>query len=591
MGQYIGDNVGLMLNLQTVVEDLGTYCGGKAWVIVTSQQDIDSVTRVRGNDFSKIQGRFNTRLSLSSANVDEVIKRRILSKTDIAKDTLKLLYVEKEAILKNLITFSTDTPEMKTYKTAEDFVEVYPFIPYQFRLLQAVFTAIRQHGASGKHLAEGERSLLSAFQESAIKYKDCEIGTLIPFSAFYETIETFLDHNIRTVIMHAEDNSKLEPLDVEVLKVLFLIKWVKEMPANLENIATLMVGHIDEDKIVLKKNIEQSLERLLKETLIQKNGNEYIFLTHEEQDVNKEIQNIPIDIGTIILKVGEEIFNGIYSDKKFRYNAKYHFDFNKIIDDRMLSTQKSEIGVKVITPYFDTGVDLTENELKMMSARENNLIIKLPSDATALEEMEIILQIQTYLLRKSGATSTETIEEIKVRKSREVAERKDRVKALLIEALKDAQLYANSQKLDIKSKNPVERINEGLQVLIDSIYNKLGYISHFIDSTKELYDLLFSEDMQIKMFDGDEDVPNKLALEELAQYIERNTKRHIPVTMKTILEQYSQSPYGWLDDDIRALVIRLFKTQEIKLQLGSEYLNTSDKNLVQYLTKKTILTG
>jgi len=64
MGQYIGDDVGLMLNLQTVVEDLGTYCGGKAWVIVTSQQDIDTVTKVRGNDFSKIQGRFNTRLSL-----------------------------------------------------------------------------------------------------------------------------------------------------------------------------------------------------------------------------------------------------------------------------------------------------------------------------------------------------------------------------------------------------------------------------------------------------------------------------------------------------------------------------------------------
>ena len=176
--------------------------------------------------------------------------------------------------------------------------------------------------------------------ESAIKYKDFEIGTLIPFSAFYETIETFLDHNIRTVIVHAEDNSNLKPLDVEVLKVLFLIKWVKEMPANLENIATLMVGHIDEDKIELKKNIEQSLGRLLKETLVQKNGNEYIFLTHEEQDVNKEIQNIPIDIGEIILKVGEEIFNGIYSDKKFRYNARYHFDFNKIIDDRMLSTQK-----------------------------------------------------------------------------------------------------------------------------------------------------------------------------------------------------------------------------------------------------------
>jgi len=590
MGQYIGDDVGLMLNLQTVVEDLGIYCGGKAWVIVTSQQDIDSITRVRGNDFSKIQGRFNTRLSLSSANVDEVIKRRILYKTDVAKDTLKLLYADKEAILKNLITFSADTPEMKTFKTAEDLVEVYPFIPYQFRLLQSVFTAIRQHGASGKHLSEGERSLLSAFQEAAIKYMDQEAGALIPFSAFFETIETFLDHNIRTVIAYAEDNDSLTAMDVEVLKALFLIKWVKEMPKNMENISTLMIKHIDEDKIELKKEIENSLGRLLKETLIQKNGNEYIFLTHEEQDVNKEIQHIAVDMGEIITKIGEEIYNGIYNEKKFRYNARYHFDFNKIIDDRLLSGQKNEIGVKVITPYFDAGVELTGNELKMMSAREINLIVKLPSDAQALEEMENILKIQTYLLRKGGASATEAIEEIKVRKSREVAERKARVKTLLVEALKEAQLYVNMQKLDIKSKNPAERINSGFKVLIDNIYNKLNYITHFIESAKELHDLILTEDSQIKLFNGDEnrggDVPNKLAFEELIHYIERNTQRHIPTTMKTVLELYSKPPYGWLPDDIRGLVLRMFKSQEIKLQLGSDYLTTSDKNLIQYMTKK-----
>ena len=66
IGQYIGDDSKLMLNLQTVTEDLGTACKGKAWIIVTSQQDIDSITKVKGNDFSKIQGRFDTRLSLSS---------------------------------------------------------------------------------------------------------------------------------------------------------------------------------------------------------------------------------------------------------------------------------------------------------------------------------------------------------------------------------------------------------------------------------------------------------------------------------------------------------------------------------------------
>ena len=81
-----------MLNLQTVVENLGTACHGKAWVIVTSQQDIDSITKTKGNDFSKIQGRFDTRLSLSSANVDEVIRERVLKKTETAAQTLELYY-------------------------------------------------------------------------------------------------------------------------------------------------------------------------------------------------------------------------------------------------------------------------------------------------------------------------------------------------------------------------------------------------------------------------------------------------------------------------------------------------------------------
>ena len=80
IGQYIADDTQLMLNLQTIVEDLGTACRGKAWVIVTSQEDIDSITKTKGNDFSKIQGRFDTRLSLSASNVDEVIRKRILEK-------------------------------------------------------------------------------------------------------------------------------------------------------------------------------------------------------------------------------------------------------------------------------------------------------------------------------------------------------------------------------------------------------------------------------------------------------------------------------------------------------------------------------
>nr|MCR5763050.1 hypothetical protein [Treponema sp.] len=54
IGQYIAGNTKLMLNLQTVTEDLGTACGGKAWVVVTSQQDIDSIVHVEGQDFQNL---------------------------------------------------------------------------------------------------------------------------------------------------------------------------------------------------------------------------------------------------------------------------------------------------------------------------------------------------------------------------------------------------------------------------------------------------------------------------------------------------------------------------------------------------------
>ncbi|NMB43453.1 MAG: BREX system P-loop protein BrxC, partial [Clostridiales bacterium] len=358
---------------------------------------------------------------------------------------------------------------------------------------------------------------------------------------------------------------------------------VKEIPSNIENLATLMVNHIDDDKIDRKKKIEESLKRLLKETLVQKNGNEYIFLTNEEQDVNNEIKNIPIDIGEIILKVGEEIFTGIYSENRYRYNVRYHFDFNKIIDTRYLSSQRHDIGLQIITPYYDAGEELSEQELKMMSARENNLIVRLPADTTFLDEMEEILKIRTYLRQKGGANSTSVIKEIKIRKSGEVTKREERVKTLLIEAIKNAEIYANLQKLDINSKNPVERINEGFKFLIDGIYNKLNYIETFVESNKDLNYILI-DNRQITL--TEREVPNKLALDEIDGFIERNTQRNIPMTVKTILHQYDKAPYGWRSLDVIGLLLHLLKAQEIRLQLGNESLSISDKDLINQLTKR-----
>src|SRR5699024_666282 len=100
------------------------------------------------------------------------------------------------------------------------------------------------------HISEGERSMLSAYREAGMRFMEENEGTLIPFHAFYDTIQEFLQPVVSRVIEGAARNQELadDPFHNDLLKVLFMIKYVKEIPANIDNVATLMVNHIDEDK-------------------------------------------------------------------------------------------------------------------------------------------------------------------------------------------------------------------------------------------------------------------------------------------------------------------------------------------------------
>ena len=58
-----------------------------------------------------------------------------------------------------------------------------------------------------------------------------------------------------------------------------MIKYVKEIKANLENLTSLMVTHMDNDRMDLSQKVEDALKRLVRQTLVQKNDDIYVFLT------------------------------------------------------------------------------------------------------------------------------------------------------------------------------------------------------------------------------------------------------------------------------------------------------------------------
>ena len=576
VGQYIGDNTQLMLTLQTLVEDLGTNCNGKVWVVVTSQQDIgEIVKKVKDQDFSKIQGRFKTRINLISSNVDEVIRRRILKKTDTAEEMLKSQYSNIKYSLGTTLNYNAND-KLKKYEDSKEYMEVYPFIPYQFNLLQKVLTSVRLHSSTGKHLAEGERSMLGLFQEAAIKYKDKENTILIPFYSFYDSLEKWIDSDKSRVIDHAKDNERLNSFDIKILKTLLMIKHIDEIEANLTNITTLTIDSIEKNRVTLGKQVEKSLQKLYDETLIGKNGNKYTFLTNEEQDANRAIKHEQIDTSEITSAIYEKIYDGLLVDiKKYQYDKSHNFEFNRSIDNYTKGHGNKDMGLRIITPQYEYNINTEENDqtrhnaLRELSQNKHEVIFQFKND-NIIEDIRTTLQIQKYLRKNTELSVT-----IRETKNAELQEQKSRIDIQLEESIKTAIIYIDGYQVNIEEKHSKERINEALSQLCKKIYNKLEYM----DIKPEKSDI--KKILEQKTNDNDQESTYKynLILKNVEDYLNDKKTRYENVYLKDLIQRYTKAPYGYNPLEIEWIIINLFTQKRINITYSTTDLNeyTTDK--------------
>lgn len=313
VGQYIADNVKLMTNLQTIAESLATKCRGRAWVIVTAQEDMNTVvgemTQQQGNDFSKIQARFANRMKLTSADVAEVIQKRLLAKNDHGVAQLSDTYHAEVNNFKTLFGFADGSQTYRNFQDRDHFIHSYPFIPYQFPLFQAAIQNLSQHSAfEGKHSSVGERSMLGVFQQVAVQIGDRPVGQLATFDLMFEGIRTVVKANIQRAILQAERHLD-DAFAIRILKALFLVKYVKEFKPTIRNLCVLMLEDLDADLPKLAKRVEGALNLLEQQTYIQRNGELYEYLTDEEKDIEQEIKNTEVETTDVADELQRLIFD------------------------------------------------------------------------------------------------------------------------------------------------------------------------------------------------------------------------------------------------------------------------------------------
>src|SRR3954449_9645522 len=264
VGQFIGSNTHLMLNLQTIAESLNTKCGGRAWVMVTSQEDMDKVvgdrTKKQGNDFSKIQARFKTRVKLTSADVEEVVRKRLLDKNDDGASELKSIYARESANFKTLFHFVDGAKTYRNYIDEQHFIGTYPFVSYQFPLFQAAIEGISDHNVfEGRNSSVGERSMLGVVQQVAKDIGNVEVGRLATFDHMFAGIRASLKSAAQRSIDVAERNLE-NPIAVRLLKALFLVKWVEGFKATPRNLTVLVYDRFGLDLPGLAEDVKERSE-------------------------------------------------------------------------------------------------------------------------------------------------------------------------------------------------------------------------------------------------------------------------------------------------------------------------------------------
>jgi len=592
VGQFIGDNTQLMLTLQTITEQLGTATQGRAWVIVTSQEDIDAAlgeaNKSKSQDFSKIQGRFHTRLSLASSNTDEVIGERLLAKTEDAHQALRDTFEKSGDIINNQIAFVGNSVNLRGYKDGTEFVAVYPYAPFQFALLQKIFESIRKVGATGKHLSRGERSLLDAFQSATVRNMDHDVGLLIPLYDFYPSIESFIDTVAKRSIDTAPDNGALEAYDVLLLKALFLIRYIGDIvKPNVDNLATLCIDRIDTDKLALKRKIQESLARLEQQRLVSRNGDLWFFLTNEERDVAREIGNVEVSSAEKARLLCELLFDDILQgNTRIRHrDTKGDYDINRLLDGAPYKNANHELTVEIVSPLGDDWDLLSDAKAVLRSSEGNGrALIRLAEGERFDIELTLYRQIEKYIDSPKASNATPSLRTILLNRKDENRERRSRLREQLSSMLLQGDFYALGQRIELKSSNPTSLFDELGNYLITNTYTKLGYLKHRNpDPIAEIRAILQADEIsQRKLALGGEE-GNPLALAELREFLQLKASSS-RVILDEVVNRFTGIPWGWKPEwEVVLLIARLFMAGEIKLMMDSADLEP--RAAVEPLTK------
>src|SRR5690625_390113 len=574
VGQFIAGDVNLMLNLQTITESLSSITNNKSWVFATAQSAIEGLGEdlKKTQDYSKILGRFRMQINLTSANVDEVIEKRLLEKREGSLGTLRETYGKNQSLINTLISSSGKGLPITAYQDEDDFIKKYPFLYYQFSLFQECRISLANHDVfQGEHASVGERSMLGVFQEVLKSIGNEEIQTLVSFDKMYNGIENDLRAEFLNSINNAERNLG-DPFAMKVLKTLFLVKYYKQFVATRENIAMLLIDHIHIDLTEHQNKVNKALASLENHTYIERNGDLYEFLTNKEKDIETEIRNTKIEESEVNRVLKELFYDEILGrhGQRIRYEEnKQEYTFTQKLDEGTFGREK-ELTVEIITPNYD-GINNLDH-LKSQTMGLPILRLVTEADSQFVEDVRMYLKVQRYHALQQSESNNDEVRSILYQKLSDNTKRKESLIHRADTLLGKARAFVSGAELEVLPKSSGQTyVIECFQDLIKRTYphlRMLGKTTYTEDSLKQIL-----QGIPVPGLFDSGDVTVSEAETQIINFIQRRKNQKDRTSIYDLKNYFDKKPYGWYENATFCILAKLYKKNKIEITIGESPLN------------------
>lgn len=571
ISQYIGRNKDILLNLQSIIEEVSHSLKNQVWIALTAQQTLEEVVEqfdrqsARSDEFGKILGRFDTRISLESNDASLITKKRVLEKSAAGAETLQNLYRAKKDFIEHQFKLSHDL--YKGYNYEEDFILSYPFVPYQFRLIADVFSAFQRHGYVITEVKNNERSVIGVTHFTAKEHAGETVGAFIAFDHFFNSLfRNNLTHIGRRVVDRALELTYVQnnSFAQRVVGTLFMVSNLEEnvlrtFPPSIENLTVLLMTELDENKAGLQKQIRTVLDRLVEESIIREETGKFYFYSEDEIQVTNQIKNTKPSFDDRLQYAWELLY------PIFNVQHKITFEDADIrigcsVDDKEV-LRGGDIRVNLL--LFDDK-PLAE---KAMNAVANDLYFCLnewmAKDTAFQTDLSWYTRNLIYFKQNSSAATGEREKTHQIFK-----QRKDDLKNKLVkkfEAKLPETRFISLQQITepsaVSGARTIERYTNTLRYHLERVYKFIGYAKGYARTAQVLRERA-AQPVQATV-DG-ELLPGEAKVEE---WITNNGNE---ATIDELVRAFSKIPFGWKDVAIIDMVVRL----NVRGLRDLEYRNT-----------------